>query len=1558
MSAVAARHARLCSAFLLAALLLGFSDATAFSSAGAVPRPGQAPRLAALFPIPVGGPAMPIAARRPSGRVQVLIELADPPAALAYAAALGDATVSRAQAAVKAAAAGKAQVARIVQRQAQVAAAAAALPYHAREIYRVQKAYNGISVYVDAAGVKALRQLPGVRAVHAVALEYPNNAVSVPFIGAPPVWDNSLGLGQDVTGAGVRIGIIDTGVDYQHPMFGGSGLLADYQANDTTVISDTIKGQPIFPTAKVVGGFDFAGDAYDGTNLPQPDPDPMDCNDHGSHVAGTAAGFGVRSDGTTYTGPYGTATPFSSLRIGPGVAPGALLYALRVFGCTGGTGLAVQAIDWALDPDGDGDLSDHLDVINMSFGSPFGRSSDTTAVAAENAAQTGVIVVAAAGNDGDTYFIGSSPAAAGRALAVAAVGDPVVLGALVQVSSPAAVAGAYPAQQDLFGNGAPPPAGQTAAVVAVASPAGSGTPGEGCDLPYGNAAAVAGKIAWIERGDCGFQKKVANAQASGAIGAIVVDNVAGDPFLLYMGPDASQPPITIPAVFISFADGSTLRARLPLNATLSAATGADTIAFFSSRGPRSAASPMRLKPDIAAPGEQIKSTLSGITCKPGGGCILADPSGFFPGGQSLILSGTSMATPHIAGTLALLRELHPDWSVEELKALAMEGALHSPSIGPNGSGGKLAPARIGAGREDVGASAQNEVTAFNADDGGLVSLSFEREVVGSLTQGKTVRLVNHGATDQTYSLGIDLRAAPLPGLSAGVSFSLPGGASVTVPAGQSITFEVRMDADAAQLDHLFDPTTTATQLAPPPLDLAFGSVLRQFLSEEWGYLDFSQGGQLKMRLPLYSAARAASAMSGAAPIATGGAPSGTANIGLSGTGFCTGTCSGNFPYNEVPLLSAFELQAVGSQSAAIPAYTNIHYGGVAYDPQHDLLMFGVSSFGPWSSPTDVAFNILIDPAGGTQFDHVLFNSNLGTMAAALFGNGAASAQDTFVGAVYDAKANTVSVQSLLNGVLAGGVDSRVFDNNVMVLAASPAALGITGGTHFSWAVQTCAGSDPLCLNGAFDLVPGPFSWDYAAASQGLDFSGLTLREEQPGDSLPVTFNLANLALQGSPGALLLHHHNAEGTRAQVIPVEGMPSADLALAKTVSPPAPALGQSVTFTVTVFNNGPSDATGVVVLDQLPAGLQYVSDDGGGAYDPATGRWTVGPLPFESGAALHVVATVLTTDPIDNVASIAKADQLDPNPANDQAKVSLMAPRQADLALTMGVSPPSVMVGQPLTYTLTLVNHGADQAYGVKVDDSFPVAPGLTAASFSASQGVFDAAGSRWSVPTLAKGGTATLALTVNAPSMAGNLTNRATASAATVDPDSANNTASASALVLSPAAVSGTKTVTGSLVTGGTVTYTIVLSNASAFPQQDNPGDEFDDQLPPALLLLDAMASSGTATVNLPANTVAWNGSIPGRSTVTITLHAAIAGGTPAGAVISNQGTIHFDATGGGANSATALTNDPSVGAGSNPTTFQVAAIAQIPTLSGSGLALFGLALAGAAYFLLRRRHASV
>lgn len=196
-----------------------------------------------------------------------------------------------------------------------------------------------------------------------------------------------------------------------------------------------------------------------------------------------------------------------------------------------------------------------------------------------------------------------------------------------------------------------------------------------------------------------------------------------------------------------------------------------------------------------------------------------------------------------------------------------------------------------------------------------------------------------------------------------------------------------------------------------------------------------------------------------------------------------------------------------------------------------------------------------------------------------------------------------------------------------------------------------------------------------------------------------------------------------------------------------------------------------------------------------------------------------------------------------------------------------------------------------------------------------------------------------------------TNTATWTAYNAGPvDSAQSQASATVTVLQPANVFGTETVAGLFVPGGTITYTIVLSNTGAGAQGDNAGDEFSDTLPTSLTATGAAASSGTAT--RVGNLVTWNGSIPAGGSVTITITATVNAVT-FGTTISNQGTVNYDATGGGTNGATRLTDDPAVAGDSNPTDFRVADPTAIPGLHPVGLAALALLTALAAALAVRR-----
>jgi len=260
------------------------------------------------------------------------------------------------------------------------------------------------------------------------------------------------------------------------------------------------------------------------------------------------------------------------------------------------------------------------------------------------------------------------------------------------------------------------------------------------------------------------------------------------------------------------------------------------------------------------------------------------------------------------------------------------------------------------------------------------------------------------------------------------------------------------------------------------------------------------------------------------------------------------------------------------------------------------------------------------------------------------------------------------------------------------------------------------------------------------------------------------------------------------------------------------------------------------------------------------------------------------------------------------------------------------PPAKSGTPISYTLTLTNNGDDTSYAVNVQEAFPAFPLLNPTSFTASSGAYDPATGIWNIASLPNGATRTLNIGLSAPNMAGALTNQGTASSATTsDPVNANNAASASINILSPAVITATKTASGTFSVGGTVTYTVVLSNSGSFDQQDNPGNEFTDVLPAQLTLVSASATAGTAVATVGTNTVSWNGAVPALGSVTVTITATINAGTEL-QTISNQGSFGFDADGNGTNESSGMTDNPAVGGASDATSFVVTSAAAVGVAS--------------------------
>ncbi|MEV7118275.1 S8 family serine peptidase [Kitasatospora griseola] len=785
--------------------------------------------LATLALLAPTAPAHPAGSPGPS--TAVLLELSTEPAATAWRRAQDSArrelrTPDQTRRA--AAAAGSAQRAAADRSLDTLTATLRRSVPHARPLYRTRTLVSGLALRLPADELPRLAGLPGVRAVHPITLERPANGYSVPLTGAPHVWDGPAGH----TGDGVRIGIVDSGIDYTHADFGGPGTPDAYRAVDGAAPAPA----GLFPNDKVIGGKDLVGDDYDPDPAaehyqpdPHPDDNPLDCaaNGHGTHVAGTAAGLGVTTDGKPYRGPYRPGLNPADFKVAPGAAPGAQLYAIKVFGCHGSTDRLAAALDLAADPNGDGDLSDRLDVVNLSLGSPFGRPDDADALAADRLAALGTVVVAAAGNEGDAYGIGGSPGTAARVLTAAASVDPHSDADGITVLAPADLAGTVPAhwsgrytQWD------------TAAVSGeLAVP--SADP-DGCAaFDQADADRLRGRIAvlrWTTKDAdraCGSAPRADHAADAGAIGALYAAD--GDSLGEIAGDER------IPAAILARADGErlltaarngpvTVRLAAPGNPLHGAVPQdqpqrTDTLASFTSRG---IGVDGIVKPDLAAPGETVWSAKAGS------------------GSDGQREDGTSMATPHLAGLAALVRSAHSERSAAEIKAALMNTAtdtyLHDDRTGP-----VYGPERTGSGRVRVDEAVRTPALAYGTQLEGAVGVSFGVvEATGAYTATREVAVRNLSDRHLAYRVGYS-GSTEVPG----AAFGLSPGWVVLPPYGTAeVTVTLRLGSGLGRAP---DPT----------LDLVQAGHARTYRSELSGRLVLTPAdpGLPALRVPLFAAPR-------------------------------------------------------------------------------------------------------------------------------------------------------------------------------------------------------------------------------------------------------------------------------------------------------------------------------------------------------------------------------------------------------------------------------------------------------------------------------------------------------------------------------------------------------------------------------------------------------------------------------------------------------------------------------------------------------------------------------
>jgi subtilisin family serine protease len=1077
------------------------------------------------------------------GPVTVMLQLGTRPSVKAYVAA----RPSGKAAAVSAARDQRAAIAALTRSvQSRLNAPAT----KARTLFTLRNLYAGIAVRTNASRIAALRHIPGVAAVRPMPVKYLDNASSVPLINAPDVWSSGTPAG---TGDGVRVGIIDTGIDYTHANFGGTGNKRAYQADHLVADSPTLNvPSGDFPSAKVVGGTDFVGDGYDASSddaavaTPHPDPNPLDCNGHGSHVAGTAAGYGVDNLGNTFTGDYSTLAGQNletQFRIGPGVAPEASLYALRVFGCEGSTNVVSEALDWAADPNGDGNFNDHLDVVNMSLGSDFAAPDDPDAVASNNAALLGITVVASIGNNGDLVDTGGSPGNASRVIAVAASQDQMSILDAMRENAPdqQMIAGQFSVLFDWAASS--PVTGDVAAVDPTFDPNApnaydpasmAATNADGCDpFTADQAAAVQGKIAWEEWTDddalrrCGSLGRTDNARDAGAIGVILTDD--RNAFVAGINGDAD-----IPAFQIRKVDSDALRPAAQagtLNVTLSYdfrnsirtddPNAIDQIADFSSRGNRDA---NNAKPDVTAPGVSIFSTAVGT------------------GNEGMNDSGTSMAAPHVTGTAALVKAAHPRWFPEQIKAAIMNTASHSvfstPADARNAATDREAPQRVGAGRVDAAAAVSDDVLAYSSVGNGSVSISFGPvRVLHDMSITKDFTVENDSASDQTYDLAF--RFGNVGTQPSGVSYSFPS--SVTIPAGGTLTVPLTINIDRSALSPEIDTTR--------PFDL--GGLFNTFTTDADGWIRLLQQGTERLRLPVYASVHPASNMHAASSVSFGGGN--IAPLALTGTGV------DEDGYQSI--VSGFQLGATSPRKPMCAPGTrtssctfipddqagDIRYVGAASDapllganPDAGLTYFAVAAVGGWRTPAGyVEYDVNIDVNNDGVPDLVLFNTRL-------------TGTDVFVSALVDPSTGDViddgNALWLLNDT-DGGVDTNVFNSRVMVLpvlthyisALAPSgriSYWVDASTIESGLTDSTAKAKFNVLRPGLTVVDGPLLSDSAESNY---FFGEQFWKDVPTDDstppLTVLRKPTALKSQGGTRLLMLHLYNRLGTEPQVVAVK-------------------------------------------------------------------------------------------------------------------------------------------------------------------------------------------------------------------------------------------------------------------------------------------------------------------------------------------------------------------------------------------------------------------------------------
>ncbi|BAC91028.1 S8 family serine peptidase [Gloeobacter violaceus] len=873
---------------------------------------------------------------------------------------------------------------------------------------------NAAVVEVAQERIPQIRRLAGVKSVRPARVYRPDQSPP----GSVGELIGTTALQQaGITGEGVVIAVVDSGVDYTHAALGGTGTVAAYQAAVSGSAPLAVGDSPDFPNAKVIGGFDYLGETWTGNSADPgglavtPDPDPVDNKQTDTDFAGHGTAVSSASAGL----------PLPQSGLAGGTAPGAKVLAYR--GCSRisasceGSAL-LNSIEAAVAFDVSGAFPGYPNpvrkVINLSLGAAFfDPSVDDLSEAVRNAVEAGVVVVASAGNSGDLPYATGTPGSTETVIGVAASLPPLNIGPGLEVPT---LGVTYQLGVAQFGPALTEPltttfklAGSAEINLACSNPPNQNPPAP-AEPPIAD---LSGSTGIADRGDCEFSEKVYNLQQAGALAGLIVNNAPG---VLTMAPGAAASLVTIPSFIIDQEQGTTLKAALAGDPGLTATfipqlsipnPNFDQIADFSSRGPSPALN--RIKPDITAPTNTFEANI-------GTGNLGAE------------FGGTSNSAPVTSGVAALVLSKYPAYTPNQVKTALMNSA--NPQVFADKAAGTVVPiARQGAGRVQADRAANLQTLAFDAADPARpASLSLGYRVFPkSETLTRTVAVQNLSGSAKTYTLSVQPRYPEDAGK--GVSFQVPD--TLSVPAGQTRTFAVTVNVrsdllPAGGLDAGLGGNDTA----------AFSAF------EQDGYITIDGGADNTVSLPYLLLPRKGSevqASSQAGPKAV------LVNAGVAATTAQVFNLAGSDP-QDLP----------GPEAGENAINTDIKEVGLRFLPATgdtaETIEFAVSLYRPFTNPRNAPVQIDVDVTGDGIADYFVFNYDLELLTGATTGQ------------------NVTYILEAATGLLIADFYTQLnYNAGQLVLPVLAASIGATAETRLQ--LRAVTGSTALGFFGQTDLAP-------------------------------------------------------------------------------------------------------------------------------------------------------------------------------------------------------------------------------------------------------------------------------------------------------------------------------------------------------------------------------------------------------------------------------------------------------------------------------------------------------